>query len=315
MTRADARVAELAVSQLGLVSRSQAKACGFSDGLISARVRTGAWKRVAPGVYEVLRFPDGLERALWRAHLAAGQPAVVAHEAAAELRGIPGFRRGVISLLVPFGDHHRVVGARIRQTRDRWEEVSWSTVGGLPVTTPARTFVDLAGISTRARLRHGLDEAIAMSLVTTIEVADCLRAVARPGKPGVGVLAQVLDDLGPGWAPSQSTLERRFFELLRRFDEPRPQRQYPLPGRQVIRGLVDAAYVDAKLIIEVDGRRWHTRVQDLRRDHERDAEAARAGWLVLRVLYEHVRHDPHGTVERIRDTRLIRSPLAVPTSL
>ena len=72
--------------------------------------------------------------------------------------------------------------------------------------------------------------------------------------------------------------------------------QRALPGTGAVEGVVDAAYPDCRLILEADGRRWHTRVDDLRRDHERDAEAARAGWQTLRFLYEQITQGSRGRV-------------------
>ena len=72
-------------------------------------------------------------------------------------------------------------------------------------------------------------------------------------------------------------------------------------------GLVDAAYCDVRLILEADGRRWHTRIRDLRRDHLRDAEAARVGWQTLRFLYEEIVGDPGNVAATVADVRLART--------
>jgi hypothetical protein len=90
---------------------------------------------------------------------------------------------------------------------------------------------------------------------------------------------------------------------------PPPQRQVALPGIGEIDGLVDAAYPDCRIILEADGRRWHTRVRDLARDHARDAQAARAGWQTLRFLYETIVHDPAGMCTTVADVRAVRLPL------
>ena len=158
----------------------------------------------------------------------------------------------------------------------------WSTVvEGLPVTTPARTFVDLAAVSRRIRLRSALDDARAARKVTLDEVAIALGAVTRRGKPGVRMLGSVLDELGPGAIPAASVLEQRLHAVVGRAGLPALIPQYAFPGRQVVKGCVDGAWPDAMLIVEADSRRWHTRIEDLSRDHLRDQEAARAGWQVL----------------------------------
>jgi very-short-patch-repair endonuclease len=68
--------------------------------------------------------------------------------------------------------------------------------------------------------------------------------------------------------------------------------------------VVDRAYPEAKLILEADGRRWHARAKAISNDHQRDFEAARAGWLMIRLLHEDLSSDPDdvalGLVETYR---------------
>jgi very-short-patch-repair endonuclease len=87
---------------------------------------------------------------------------------------------------------------------------------------------------------------------------------------------------------------------------PAPARQTPLPGRGLAEGLVDASYRDARLILEADGRRWHTRIRDLAKDHLRDAEAARVGWETLRFVYEQIVEEPDEVCATVADVRAIR---------
>jgi very-short-patch-repair endonuclease len=134
-----------------------------------------------------------------------------------------------------------------------------------------------------------------------------LADVARPGKPGVTALAAVLDDRSDAAVPGASELEQALFAALAGGGLPVPRTQRALPGRGAVEGLVDGAYPDCRLILEADGRRWHTRVRDLRRDHERDAEAARAGWQTLRFLYEQVVRDPDGVCAVVSDVRAVRT--------
>jgi very-short-patch-repair endonuclease len=89
---------------------------------------------------------------------------------------------------------------------------------------------------------------------------------------------------------------------------PPPVRQMALPGAGAVEGLVDAAYAECRLILEADGRRWHTRVRDLSRDHARDAEAARAGWQTLRFLHETITRHPEEDCMVVADVRAARMP-------
>ena len=177
---------------------------------------------------------------------------------------------------------------------------------GLQGTTIERTVVDLAAVLTRPRLRFVLDELFSGQRASQVSLGRCLAETARPGKPGIRKLARLLDDFGPGYVPPASRLEQTLFDVLHAGGLPAPVRQYPFPGRQRVDGCVDAAYPDVRLILEADGRRWHSRVQDLRRDHGRDADAARAGWQTLRFLHEHIVGDPLGVCATVRDTRAAR---------
>jgi very-short-patch-repair endonuclease len=58
-------------------------------------------------------------------------------------------------------------------------------------------------------------------------------------------------------------------------------------------GLVDRAWPEVKLLLEVDGRVWHSREQAMARDRARDRAAAAAGWQTLRVLEDEVAEVPH----------------------
>lgn len=87
---------------------------------------------------------------------------------------------------------------------------------------------------------------------------------------------------------------------------PKPVPQFTHPGRNPARGCVDFAYPDAKLIVEADGRRWHQRIADLKRDRARDTEAARAGWLTMRFMWEELKGDPDDVGAAVAETRAHR---------
>jgi very-short-patch-repair endonuclease len=301
----DVRAAHLAASQAGVISREQAQACGLTRRMVDHRVSSGRWQRLHPGVYAVAGAPPAWTTAVWAATLAAGPRSVVSHETALLLHGVSGrmLPRQPIKLVVPHGMHTRVAGAVVHQSRDLSRLDVLGHRSGLVVTTPARAIVDVAATVGARHLGVLVDEVVVARLASLVQIACCLRDVARRGKPGVRALGAVLDDRRPGYVPPHSELERKLFAVLGAGGLPEPQRQVPLPGRGTIEGVVDAAYPDVKLVIEADGRRWHTRVRDIVRDHWRDAEAARMGWLTLRLLHEQIVGDPQGTCAMLRDVR------------
>lgn len=255
----------MAAAQCGVFRRRDAHAVGGTDRMIASRLASGRWERVAPGVYRLDGAPPSFRQRLWVARLVVDTYAVVSHQAAAALHHFLGFPPREVSLLVPHGKHRVVPGAVIHQTRDALL-VPCHLDEGLIVSTPARTFIDLAAIGVgRRRLGSALDDAVVNHKVRLSDVHAEFASVARKGKPGVRLLAAVLDARSPGEPRPMSELERAHFALYDRFGGPRPVAQWRYPGRGAVPGCADGGFPDALLAVETDGRRWHTRIADIKR--------------------------------------------------
>jgi hypothetical protein len=298
MQIADRVAAQLSLVQRGVFARWQLREAGVSAAAIQRRLRAGTWVRHWQGVYGLPGVGSSYEQRLWIAWLAVGPQSAISHESAAEVRGVPDVVRGLVTLTGPHSGWHRIPDTTVHQLNDLLPE-HVSQVNGLPVTTVPRTIVDLAAVVHPARLRHIVEDSTHARLTTISAIGECLASVARRGKPGVVPLTAALDLFGPGRQVTASRLERVTLDLIRASGLPMPIAQYPFPGRRFASGCVDFAYPQAKLIVETDGRRWHTRIQEIARDHERDMEAARHGWQTLRLLYEHVTQDPNGTIDTL----------------
>ena len=308
----EARNLDLAGRQAWTIARTQAHEIGFTDDMISRRLHAGRWRRLHDGVYRIEGPPRSPIEPLWAALLGAGDGVVVSHESAAALRDVAGFPIGRPVLTDVHGQHHRLDGVVVHQLSDlRPEHRTIDAASGLPITTVARTVVDLAAVVHPSRLRHAIDELIAARAVEVQDIAGCLADVARRGKPGVRVLARTLDARGPRQRrPPRSWLERETERLIVAAGLPAPERQLRFPGHQDMDGCVDFAWVDRRLILEADGRRWHSRIADLARDRERDNQAARAGWQTLRLLHESIVGDPDDCIRTLADVYARRAEAA-----
>lgn len=296
----DPLVAALAARQLGVFARFQVLALGIEPTLIKRRLRSGQWIRLAPGVYGLPGHRDTWEQRLWVVYLAAGEAATVSHDSAAALTAMDGFPRELLSVTVPHPQHQKVAGAIVHQTRFLPRH-HWVNLYGRRTTTPARTLVDLAATTSRLRLDRAYESALLSGHVTNAKMSRCFGELLLPGRKGMTKLASILDERGPGFVPAASELERMLFDACARVDL-EPVRQFPLPGRGEITGFVDAAFIEAKLILEADGRRWHDRVASQRKDRARVNAAARVGWQTLRFGHEELTADPEGEAETIRET-------------
>jgi very-short-patch-repair endonuclease len=181
-------------------------------------------------------------------------------------------------------------------------------VDALPVVTAARSIVDLASRLGHDRLGEVADDLVQRRATTWPAIGGAFNDVARPGKPGMARLAMLLDDRCGTGVPAQSKLEQALFTALAAGGLPPPVRQMPIPGRPRLpgRGLVDAAYPEAGIVIEADGRTYHMRLIDMRRDRERDAQVIKAGWVPLRFMYSQVVHDPGMVCADVAETRAVR---------
>ncbi len=154
----DRLIAALAARQYGVVSRDSAAALG-RDAVtqIDERMRTRSVHSVHRGVYAVGHPRVAGSALVMAAVLACGEGAWPATGRAAALWGI----RPSASRRSSHGAEARSQGARkgILLHRNHLDPADTTALDGIPVTTPARTLVDLADVLSyagpRARLRRG----------------------------------------------------------------------------------------------------------------------------------------------------------------
>jgi very-short-patch-repair endonuclease len=303
----DHDVAELSAQQCGTFARFQILDLGGTDRLIQRRTNAGRWLTFRPGVYGFPGHRDTFDKRLWIVYLAAGQYVAVSYDSAAAQYGAPGFARDALHLTVPHPHHQRVRGATVHQTRhlpSHHVVLLW----GRRTTTYARTLVDLAPTTSRAKLDLAFQHGIITGRLTLGRMARTFEDLYVPGRRGMVKLGGVIDERATGERPPSSELERLLYEMCARVGL-RPERQYPHPGLHGLEGCVDGALPDAKLIVEADGRRWHTRVADFSRDRDRDNQATRVGWDTLRFPWEELVGDAEDAAATLVDTYELRRDL------
>ncbi len=300
---------DLAATQAGVISRPQLLGHGLSGSAVDRMLRSGRLSAALAGVYVVCGAPQSRDQRRWIALLAAGPAGVLGFESAARAHQLATVEHdGPTVVIVRHSGFRRLHGVTAHQINDvRPHHVE--TVRRMPVTTVPRTIVDLAAIWRLGRMALVIDDAVAAHRTSIEAIGGCLHSVARRGKPGVKLLTILLDERGPGAVPPASVLEAAFFRLVEGAGMQPPVRQHPLPRTDGATGLVDAAWPQWKLIVEIDGRRWHQRLADMRRDRDRDVQAAAAGWLVVRFLHEHVVGAPEETLRELRDVIRARADL------
>lgn len=298
-------VTKAAEEQAGAIARSQLYAAGEYRQSVHRRCSAGAIDPLGCDVFAIAGSPDTLDRRRWFGLLAAGEGSHLSHEAGAELHRVDGILRGLVVVTAAHPHHVCIPGVTLHQLDDVAPH-HLMVVDGFPVTTPARTIVDLAAVVSPLRLGTAVEYVIVHRLTTLSELAAVLREIRRQGKRGVRKLVQVLD-ARTGKPIPESELERL---LLWATEIARLEvvRQFPLPwAHEPIEGLVDVAIPASKMLLEADGRPWHTRLNDMAKDRRRDVEAARAGWLTMRFVAEDLR-DTRAVADAIVDAHRSRVP-------
>jgi predicted transcriptional regulator of viral defense system len=177
-------IAALATRQHGVVSRAQLRALGLSDGAITARARRGVLHRVHHRVYAVGHTVLAVRGHWMAATLACGPGAALSHASAAALWELRASAARIVDVTVPGAGSRTRRGLRIHRARDLTGETT--THDGIPVTTPARTILDLAATLQRRPLERLLDQAENTRL-THVAALDAL-ARAHPGHHGASKL-------------------------------------------------------------------------------------------------------------------------------
>jgi len=224
----------------------------------------------------------------------------IAGRSAAALHELPGFRPGPIELWTPINTACRHAIAIVH----RYAGAKLTIVDGIRVTTIPQTLFDTAMVIDPWRLERAMDDAIQSKKTSVHDLDERLTFYAesrRPGLPKIRPLIQKRTE--DGWVPAESELEALLFVVLDKLPgRPRVTRQAPLPWRSSRPGRVDALLPEHRLIIEADGRRWHTRVKDFDRDQWRNNEAVAYGYGVLRFTWVHLNDFPSDVLDVISRT-------------
>lgn len=298
-TDIDKRIEALADKQHGAFNRQQAFQLGASETFVQRRHKEGVWVRPVAGVYALDRSPGTWLRQCKVAELSVDSSAIAGRTAAA-LHGLTGFRPGPIELLVPanascrhpWAELHRYAGAKL------------TIADGIHVTTVGQTLFDVAARVGPWKLERALDDAILTKRVTVGELDERLQFYVgsrRNGLPRIRPL--VAERLTVGWTPPESELEALLADVLARIpSRPTVVRQAEFPWRTPRPGRVDFLLPEHRLIIEADGRRWHTRVEDFDRDRWRDNQATARHHRVLRFTWVHLNQLADDVIELVELT-------------
>jgi Transcriptional regulator, AbiEi antitoxin len=242
----DGSLLRLANRQHGLVAMRQLAAPGYTENHIRRRIEATVLFRVYRGVYAVTGCRDTFEFRVMAAvygfrRIDCDRPAItVCRASLPQFKGVEWHRRATLTA------RHR------------------ARVGAIPVTSPAWTLLDLAGVfdvddpAQRSRLGGAIDDVLVRKLASLSSIERLLERFAGRRRPGIAVVRELVAERRDGKKPSETGLEDELLEIFRVYGLPEPVRQYVLRLPSGGTARFDAAYPELLLGFEADGDAHHT---------------------------------------------------------
>jgi very-short-patch-repair endonuclease len=285
-------LAGIAQPQYGVFTVAQAasKHCGRTA--IARLAAKGTVQRLLPGVY-ALEGADSFESKLFAAWLWAGEDAVVSHGAAAALWRLDGFDKvpPPPEITVP-REHSIRTPPSVLVHRGDVPAEDRKAIRRIPLTTVARTLVDLAGSADEEALAIALEDAWRRKLAQLDWIERRMREAGGRGKPGMRALRSALKDCRKRERPLESALEVRVWRLLKKHDLPLPKTALDFRDDEGHPLRLDFAYVEQRVAIEADGFETHGPREAFEKDRTRLSRVAADGWKVVHLTDRHLRDEP-----------------------
>ena len=298
----------LAGRQHGVASSSQLRALGLSARQVALRVDRGSLIRVHHGVYRLAGAVRSFEQHLMAACLASR--GVASHRAAAMLWELRGHSEQVVEVTGTGSRPSGVVGA-VTHCSGRLDRADVTVRRAIPVTTPGRTLLDLGAVVPERQVEVAVEDALYRRLVTYDGLVQQLERVGARGRNGTAVLRAILAVRNPRAAPTESLLEDKLVQILRRGGLSDPVRQHwvRMPGHPPVR--IDLAYPEERVAIEAQSVAWHAGREDLQRSCRKRNLLVALGWCLLEFTWEDADERPELICATVRRARRVAA-VAVP---
>jgi very-short-patch-repair endonuclease len=280
----------LARLQHGVIARWQLLDLGASRSWIGHRIATGRLHPIHRGVYAVGRPQLTRAGRFMAAVLACGPDAVLSHiSAAAHWKIRQAGPTTPIHTSLRAAVVRRPKGIAVHRTRTL-ADGDITTHDGIPITSPARTLIDLATVLGPKQLEAAVNEADVLDLTDPETLRGELDE--HKGQPGVRPLRALLDR--HTYRLTESELERRFLRIVRDAGLPLPDTQEQLAGR------TDFHWPELGLVVETDGWRYHRTPSRQARDNRRMQQHALAGRTAVRFSHYEIRYESRRVAAAMR---------------
>ncbi|MGN6870348.1 MAG: DUF559 domain-containing protein [Solirubrobacteraceae bacterium] len=281
------RIARIAARQDNVIGLEQLLEAGLGSDAVAYRVKARIMQRLHRGVFLLGAAPPTEMARARAAVMACGEGAVVSHRSAAELFGLLPDSDLEVDVTVVGRNPGFHQGVRLHRPRALARH-DVTSMGGIPVTSVARTVCDMAATEPANEVEHAYQEALYRRIVSDRQMAGILRR--EPRRKGAPVIRALLAN--PGMTRSEK--ERALLRLLKAAQLPKPLTNVRLHGY-----LVDAYWPEHGLVLEFDGWPAHGHRHAFEANRKRDQVLVAHGLRVIRVTGRHLKHEPVAVAARI----------------
>jgi very-short-patch-repair endonuclease len=287
----DRAVAALAGRQHGVVARWQLLQLGLTESMIKTRLRHGALHRLHHGVFAYGHRSITTESRWMAATLAFGPHAVLSHRSAGHLWGLVPRARIAPEVTRP-GRARRRPHLVVHEAVLPGDEVGrwW----GIPVTSVARTMLDLAATRSEREVERAWDQMEFREYRLALSVPDLLKR--HPGHPGSVLLWRLAKRKTLPVGITRNDFEEAFLGLIDSHGLPRPR----MNAHIALRGRfyeVDCLWEGQRVAIELDGGAAHKTLKAFNDDRERDRILSAEGFTANRITW----HQIHDKAQEVAD--------------
>lgn len=282
-------LAALARRQHGVVSIRQLRRIGYSHSSVEKAAAGGRLHRLHQGVYAVGHTNLSLYGWCLAGVLASGRGSLLSHYSAGWLLGLIPTRPVPVHVTTPLPRKRRGT-IRIHHSRTLLDS-DRALEQGIPVTSVARTSLDLAAVVRFRSLRRLIRRSEELEV---FDLDDFRSVLSRNrGHRGAFPLERALAIYEPPRF-TRSELEREFLRLLERAGLPRPVTAFNVAGYEL-----DVYWPELRFAVELDVYATHGAHEPFEEDRLRDEDLKLAGVELTRVTGFRLEREPRRVLQRV----------------
>lgn len=298
MTSTARRIAHIAGGST-FFTRQQAYDAGISARQLRIQARIGVIEQTGVNTFRSPLAHPTAAAGLHEVIADIGDPCWASGPTAAALHGFDGYSlRRPFHVTVLRGRDVRRTAVRVHTTIEL-PRIDQASVGEVPVTSAARTLIELARTVDVRRLTTALDSGLRDGRFSEDLLHRRIVALRSKGRYGIPMLLDVIAGLdvtrgGHSW------LEREYLRVTIGSGLPKPDTQQVLTRVRDKLVRVDFRYPGTNIIVEVLGYRFHRSADQLARDTARLNALVLEGFVPLQFTYEHLVSSRDWVVETVR---------------